>query len=283
MCPQTSIPETAGSLTPGLCSVTFRQLSTTDIIARAVASGLRTIEWGADLHVPVGALATAAEVRDATLAAGLSVSALGSYFRAGRSGADYDEDREWRTTCETALALGAPRIRVWAGELGSDDASADYRDHVGQSLRRAADLAAELGLEVGLEFHAETLTDTAESTNRLLDAIDRANALTYWQPPNGMPDALAIESLLSVVHRVSTIHVFSWWPDHSTRLPLAARLDLWREVVGIVAGTNRRHDLLLEFLPDDDPAVLSRDAETLRGFAAAHRPSTQLGAGRGDR
>ena len=47
---------------PGLCSVTFRQLRVDQIIDLAAESGIAGIEWGADVHVPVGELDTAGDV-----------------------------------------------------------------------------------------------------------------------------------------------------------------------------------------------------------------------------
>ena len=38
----------------GLCSITFRSLDVATIIDLAVSAGLDGIEWGADVHVPVG-------------------------------------------------------------------------------------------------------------------------------------------------------------------------------------------------------------------------------------
>ena len=39
---------------PGLCSITFRDLSVDDVVALAADAGLAGIEWGADRHVPPG-------------------------------------------------------------------------------------------------------------------------------------------------------------------------------------------------------------------------------------
>jgi len=67
---------------------------------------MRAIEWGGDVHVPTGDLAGAREVAARCGDAGIAVEAYGSYFRA--SG-------EFGPVLETAVALGAPRVRVRAG------------------------------------------------------------------------------------------------------------------------------------------------------------------------
>jgi hypothetical protein len=59
------------------------------------------------------------------------------------------------------------------------------------------------------------------------------------------------------------VHVFSWWP-RAERHPLAARSALWREALALAGDV----DALLEFVPGDDPAVLAREAATLRELGA---------------
>src|SRR5699024_1218075 len=119
------------------------------------------------------------------------------------------------------------------------------------------------GLDVGLEFHGRTLTDEIGSTLRLLEEIDRRSVLSYWQPHQDMPAPEALDTLRRVLPRTSTIHVFSWWPGHE-RLPLAERAELWREAFALLAAEGSDRDALLEFVPGDDPAVLRREADTLR-------------------
>ena len=59
---------------PGICSVTFRDKSPEEVIALSVASGLKGIEWGADVHVPLGDLEHTLRVGELTRAAGLEVA-----------------------------------------------------------------------------------------------------------------------------------------------------------------------------------------------------------------
>ena len=103
-------------LLPGLVSISFRDRTPTELIAASVRAGLQGIEWGGDIHVPHGNLNVAREVAARTREAGLQVAAYGSYYRVGR-----DETRQeaFAQILDTAVALQAPLIRVWAGEQGS--------------------------------------------------------------------------------------------------------------------------------------------------------------------
>ncbi|MFI6507058.1 sugar phosphate isomerase/epimerase family protein [Streptosporangium sp. NPDC050855] len=257
-------------LTSGMCSVTYRPLSADRIVELAAGAGLDRVEWGQDAHVPLGDEAEARRVAEATRAAGLEVSALGSYYRAGVV-TDPEEDRRvWRQVLGAARALGAPRIRVWAGNTASAAVDAAGRRRIVDGLRRCVDSAAETttdggtGITVATEFHDGTLTDEIVSARSMLDEVPGLR--TYWQPPNGMPDEQALAGLEAVLDRVDGVHVFSWWPTPRERWPLEHREALWRRALATVAATGRRIDTSLEFVPGDDPAVLSREAATLRRY-----------------
>jgi 3-dehydroshikimate dehydratase len=125
----------------GLCSVTFRESSVDEVIALAVSAGLESIEWGGDVHVPPGDTDIARSVGERTRAAGLDVASLGSYYRC-------DDAGDFASTLSSAAALGAPRIRVWAGEKTSADATGDDRGTVTSNLDTAALHASEYGIEL---------------------------------------------------------------------------------------------------------------------------------------
>jgi len=237
---------------PGLCSVTLRALGVETVAHVAAEAGLEAIEWGGDVHVPPGDLAAADAARAAGDAAGLAVASYSSYFRAGD-----DSPADFAAVRETAERLGAPRIRIWAGSAGSAGASPERRAAVADAVRRAAETAH--GMEVALEYHKGTLTDDPRSTLALLEAVARPSVRAYWQPPEGMPDGLALDGLRRLLPHVGALHVFSWWPG-TERRPLAERAALWRAALDLAGDV----DALLEFVPGDDPAVVAREAATLR-------------------
>ncbi|MDQ0707418.1 3-dehydroshikimate dehydratase [Arthrobacter woluwensis] len=242
-------------LTLGLCSVTFRHLDVPGVLAAASGAGLAGIEWGSDVHCPDPAAAL--EVRRLTEAAALRVLSLGSYHRAE------SHDDDFRPVLDTALALGTPRIRVWAGTLGTEASSPAHRARVIRGLRDAADAAAEAGVVLALEYHRNTLTDTLESTQALLEEVDRDNVGVYWQPNVDQPAEEALRHLEALLPRLSGVHCFSWWP-FDARLPLEAREDLWLGAAEVLRGADRPVDVMFEFVPEDSPEALTRDADWLR-------------------
>ncbi len=79
-------------------------------------AGLAGIEWGGDVHVKPGDEAEALRVGSLTRNAGLQVSSYGSYFRLC---AQEEPETAFAPVLASARALGAPLIRVWAGERDS--------------------------------------------------------------------------------------------------------------------------------------------------------------------
>lgn len=87
----------------GLVSVTFRQLPADEVAEVAAKAGLAAIEWGGDVHVPLGNLVAAQRVKALSEVHGLEIAAYGSYLRAGSV-----DREEMRSAVATAEALGAP-------------------------------------------------------------------------------------------------------------------------------------------------------------------------------
>lgn len=256
---------TPSTTRPGLCSVTFRASAPEHVTALAAAAGLEVIEWGGDVHVPAGDLAAAARVARLSADSGIGICSYGSYFR-GLPG------QRFPPVLDAALALGADRIRVWAGDAGSDAMPASARTQVIDALTDAADLAAASGVRLALEYHADTLADGPAAVRDLLADSGHENLGTYWQPTVGAPDGVALAEYDAIADRVEAVHVFSWWP-RDERLPLAARERLWRGLFERAASAvHPPRDALLEFVPDDDPAALATEAAHLRAYIAGLPP-----------
>jgi len=254
---------------PGLCSITFRDRSVRDVIALAVEAQLEGIEWGGDIHVPPGNPALAREVGKMTRDAGLVVSSYGSYYRAG---VDSREGHSFAQVLDSAVALGAPVIRIWAGQKNEAEATPEEIQAVVEDTRRAADLARAAGVTLACEFHEGTLTERSETALRLVEKVP--GVALYWQPPNGATSEAALSSLQEILPHLGNLHVFHWLVEPASgprRLSLrsleegAARWQLYLQAAAARAGDRWA---LLEFVKDHDPAQFLRDAKTLRRLLA---------------
>ena len=254
-------------LRTGLVSITFRTLSPERIIELVARAGLEGVEWGGDIHVPHGDTARAREVRRWTVDAGLAVPSYGSYYRVG-----HNEPAPFDAVVETAVALGAPIVRVWAGRQGSADADEAYRDRVVADSQHIADLAQNAGLLVAYEFHSNTLTDTNESTVKLLQQVGHESVVSYWQPmqtaslSRSEGEAYRLAGLRSILPWLSHLHVFHWTDDGGRR-PLGEGKAPWRERFQLVRRTGRDHYALIEFVQDDEPEAFLCDAAALKAWS----------------
>lgn len=262
----------------GLVSITFRHMSPQAIIGLAVKANLSCIEWGGDVHVPHGDIRTARQVSALTEDAGLQVCSYGSYYRAGEPVSA--NNPAFDAVLDTALALKAKTIRIWAGSKASAAASEVYTEQVITDSRRLAGLAAAANIDLAFEFHGNTLTDTAKSACDLLGAIDRFNVFTYWQPPVGSSVADNLLDIEKLSPWLYNIHIFHWQTDKNTpespeiiRLPLADGYRNWQRYLNSLAKsankvriTPQNRCALLEFVKDDSPQQLLADAKILQSL-----------------
>lgn len=250
----------------GLTSITFRQLPPQEIVRLTARAGLDGIEWGGDVHVPPGDVGLGRSVGRMTVDAGLQVSSYGSYHCVGE-----DDPGLFGRIVETALALGAPVIRVWAGNQGSTAAPADYRQRLVEQARGLADQAGDAGLRMAFEFHGGSLADTGDSAARLMREIAHKAAGLYWQPQVGVAPDVRMDDLRQVQPWLCNIHTFHWIGAQLQRLPLSEGRAEWMRYVQAAVAAGWNGYALLEYVRNDAPQAFLEDAATLRELAQAVR------------
>jgi sugar phosphate isomerase/epimerase len=260
------------TISPGLCSITFRSLTPDEVLDLAVRAGVEGIEWGADAHVPSGGGAAVEALGARCRDAGAEVVSYGSYL--GFAGAAADETGTIDAVLDSAEALGAPMVRIWT-ELGvTPDSPADDRQRVMERTARLADATAARGLVAALEFHPGTLTHTAASANALLASLARPNLRTHWQPDPTLPAADALAELALVTPQLAHVHTFTWGEAGiDDRHALADGVDFWPPALALAdrdgAPLPGRRFALCEYVRDDDPDQLVADVRVLRAWLDA--------------
>ena len=244
----------------GLVSITFRRLSPREIVKLVKKSGLEGIEWGGDVHVPHGDLSVAREVATMTQEEGLAVAAYGSYYRVGCEGQDNVPDFE--AVLETALELEAPIIRVWAGNKGSHEADEKLWDRVVEDSIRIGDMAQKENIFVAYEYHGDTLTDTLESTQKLMKLVNHHNIRSYWQPLSHHSLEDRLTGLEEILPWLANIHVYHW-NSFSDRFTLEEGSEEWSDYISIIKELWDQRYALIEFVKDDKEEQFLQDAETL--------------------
>ena len=219
-----------------VASVTFRRKSVCEVAELARRAGLDAVEWGGDIHVPPGNAQAARAALHCTRENGLTVSAYGSYYRAGA-------EEDFGPVLETALSLGCRVIRVWAGRQGSALCT--------QEERRAV---------VATEYHADTLTDTLASALALLG--EAPGLRTLWQPPVGLTAAENLHALHALEGRVENLHVYHRDREGACR-PLAEGTADWHAYFAADQKDGTQRYATLEFVMGDNEEQFLQDAAAL--------------------
>ena len=212
-----------------VASVTFRRKSVCEVAELARRAGLDAVEWGGDIHVPPGNAQAARAALHCTRENGLTVSAYGSYYRAGA-------EEDFGPVLETALSLGCRVIRVWAGRQGSALCTQEER------------------------YHADTLTDTLASALALLG--EAPGLRTLWQPPVGLTAAENLHALHALEGRVENLHVYHRDREGACR-PLAEGTADWHAYFAAAQKDGTQRYATLEFVMGDNEEQFLQDAAAL--------------------
>jgi len=242
----------------GLVSVSFRQNSCLEIAELCRKNSLSFIEWGGDIHCPAGDAKAAKEAAKLSETSGLCISSYGSYYRIGKN---KDEGETFRSVLDSAENLGAPIIRIWAGDKSySDMTKEEYKECI-RDARLVCSMAEKSGKNVAFECHNWSLTDDYTSSQRTLSDIGCGNMKMYWQPNQFKTDEYNLEAIKALSEFITIVHVFNWKGDE--KLPLKSGAKLWKKYVGELEKSPLPHKYLLEFMPNGKIDELPDEAEAL--------------------
>ena len=189
-----------------LCTISHREKLLEYALEVAKELGFDAVElWGREPHISekfdenrVQAARRMIEDR------GLQLCCLGSYVVFGPVKTRAEELADLDDTLYTARCLRAPIVRVWASDIASATANKKQWDRTAGEIQDACDLAARLNLVLAVEMHDDTLADTADSSLRLLEQVDRPNfQLTFevaHRPTEEKPEQRLARVLPHVVH-----------------------------------------------------------------------------------
>jgi 3-dehydroshikimate dehydratase len=257
-------------LIPGLVSVTFRNKTAEEIIGLCAKAGLKAVEWGENAHVFPGNTVQSRALARKCADAGIQIAAYGSYYRLG-------ERMDFTPSLESAAALGAPLIRIWAGTKPSADVDASLFTRLAEEAASVAEKAAVMNIKIALEWHKNTLTDTNSSAAQFLETVNNHNLYCLWQPAAALTEAERCTGLTFLAdpraskfgERLANIHVY-YWKD-GVRRPLSEGTDAWKRYLSVLEHDNETRFLLLEFVMDDTEAQFFQDAVTLHTFCVPYK------------
>ena len=236
-------------LIPGLVSVTFKKHTAREVLGLLEKTQLRAIEWSEGWHVHLGNLDEAADIRELCKEKGISIVALGSYYKLG-------ENQDFTPVLELALALGAPTIRIWAGKKSSLIVSPESFASLAREAEHLAQRCSASGIEIAFEFHKDTLTDTNAGAAALLALAPSCKSL--WQPIGDLSRQERKDGLGMLSQKLAYLHVF--YMNGTLKRPLQEGVEEWKGYLAKISGD---HYALLEFVMNDREDQFLDDAATL--------------------
>ena len=245
-------------ITVGLTSVTFNNLSSAEVIEYCKKSGIDTIEWGSEVHVPAGDEEKAKEVRALCDKEGIMVSSYGSYYRCGT----YENpEEEFEKYLKSAKIIGAPKIRIWVGNKDYKDASEEYYNKI------IAEMAKKENIHLGCEFHEGTLTGKRLSSLKVIKDVGYDNLGMYFQHDFFESDEENYQTLRDFIPTLKNVHVYNVTTEYK-RYSLAEGNSpkLWAKCADILKENNISANFLLEFLPNPCLEELKRETEILKNI-----------------
>lgn len=238
-----------------LCTISYREKLLDVALDAAARIGFKAIElWGREPHVSeeydesrIRGVRTMAEER------GLCIPVLGSYLYFGKT-VHREDTVTLVDTLHTAHGLRTPIVRVWASDVSSAQASDEIWRKTIAEAQEACDRAARMNIVFAAEMHDDTLADTAASSRRLVELVDRPNfRLNYQIATRGEEDPLArLETVLPyVVH----VHCQNFLPANGDpgykRVHLAAGYARYGDIIKRVRAAGYDGCLAVEFAADE--------------------------------
>ncbi len=239
----------------GMTSLTLKNESVENVIRIVKEAGLSGIEWGvSEGHQPLCDAERAALIRKLSEENGIEIFSLGSYC--------YMETKEeCDQALETAVLLGAPIIRIWAGKNAPADCDDAYRQLIVENTKYMADKAKEHNIVLGFEYHPWTLTETCDEAFLLIESVGKENVGLYWQPQSN----LSLEENLRDRDRVLTacvgnMHVQNYNEETGYHLlsELKELAPYFKEL------SDKPYNLMIEFVKGGEIENLMKDAQALR-------------------
>jgi len=240
----------------GVASVSFRTLSAERIIELASDAGLEVIEWGSDVHAPCRENKRLNEIAKKQGEKNIRCSSYGTYFRLGVNAI---EELEWYISA--AKRLGTNVLRIWCGNKNYQNLSEAEKAAIIAEGKKAAMIAEKLKAVLCLECHENTFTNCVEGALEIMQCVQSPSFRMYWQPNAYGNVCYNREYARRIAPYVVNLHVLYWTGDTPRQESLSKGFKDW---IKYLSCFNSDMTLLLEFMPEDNPEHLKKEAMYLR-------------------
>ena len=238
----------------GMTSNTFKEKTIEEVIKIAKKAEIDGIEWGVTgKHITDDS--SIEEIKKLSEEYGIEIFSMGSYCCME----DYEHCIK---TVSMAKLLGAPIIRVWAGEKSPEECDNEYFELIAENTRKMAGEAKKYGMTISFEYHNHSLTETPESTIKLIKAVGRENVKVHWQPTRSLGTEKNKAELYAVSPYLSGIfHIHNYSPE--TKYSLIEEI---KDSIKIYFEEYKDTDscVLVEFTKNAEEENFYKDVKTLK-------------------
>ncbi len=256
-----------------LCTIAFRERLLEYSLDIACEAGLDGVEiWGREPHISEEYDANrVAAARKMVVERGLQVAVFGSYLRFG---AVENDNISLRDVLQIAAGLEAPVVRVWAGDVGSDEADDELWKRTVHECHEAAVAAAKMGMKLAAEMHSNTLADTGPCARRLVEDVGHESFGLNYQASSKLDDDDPLERLEFALPHVFHLHAQNYAPlngdpERIERVGLADGVIDYAPLVSRLREVGYDGYLAIEFSPSNCESkrdAIIRDAHYLRSL-----------------
>ena len=127
--------------------------------------------------------------------------------------------------------------------------------------RRIAKIAEEENVLICAECHSGNLTHDEKSSIAFMEALNSPHFRMYWQPCELLNMEENVAFIKGTLPYVTNVHVYHY--TNKAHHPLAEGKEAWSAYIKAL-GTDRL--FIIEHLPEHDPALLPKQAETLKSL-----------------
>lgn len=254
----------------GCCAYSYRDLLTKnrmtlfEFIKTCSDMGLDGVELTA-YYFPDTQRSTLNEIKRFCFSLGINISgtAVGNNF----AQADPDKVKEHiemvKSWVDHSVILGAPCIRIFAGNIPEGDTEENTFQRVVNALKSVVPYAEERGVTLALENHGG-ITTTPEQTLRLLNAVK--SPWFGWNMDGGNFKGDPYPQFEKVVDRAVNVHAKTHHRNASDQL---TEVD-YRRVLSMLKKRDYRGYVSIEYEYSDPPLeAIPRFAQSLKKIASA--------------
>lgn len=241
----------------GLTSVALRNRTVEEIVRAAADAGLSAIEIDSVSHLAPEEGARAVEIGALVKAARMTVSSYATDFTLGDS-----DSSVFELYCRTALALGAPCVRVRCDGMPSACIDAARESFLVGEMKKVLASAEKYELSVALELCANTLCDDADRILSFLSRVRSSRLGVAFRVDRARSNEYNYEALLSLAPHLMGVY-FSVTYSNGRGYPLKAGFAMNEELARILAEQGVDCPVYLAYVPDEDTDKLAEETKTL--------------------